>query len=209
MTRSLDRNVHVLQEHLDVPVIYMSTCGLYDRSLEATKHEDDTSQIKIESPYFSAKADGERLFEGNRRATLLRLSAPIGPGLKPTVVLSRFIMAARTQTPIPIWGSGSREQNFIDVRDVADLILKVLADPQPCTLNVAGRSPTTMTNLAKTVIATVGTGSYEFSGIADPHEGETARYSISKARDLYDWWPKHDLTASCELVVNEDFESYR
>ena len=205
VTRRMDRNVKAFAESSDVPVVYMSTCGLYDRSSEEVKYEDNALQIRIESPYFSAKLDGESLFEACRKATIIRLAAPIGPGLKPGIVLSRFIMAARANVPIQIWGSGSREQNFIDARDVADIVLKVLADPRPCTLNVAGESPVTMVGLAKAVIGAVG-GTFVFSGKADPREGETARYSIAKARELYGWSPVYNLEASCGLLLKEDFE---
>ena len=207
ITRSMDNNILSLQKLTNARVIYMSTCGLYDRSLGVVKHEDDASVIRIESPYFSAKLNGERLFKDSQLGTILRLSAPVGPGLKPSVVLGRFIMAARLGAPIQIWGSGSREQNFIDVRDVADLIMKVLLDPQPCTINVAAKIPTTMVDLAIAVVKAVGKGSYEHSGQVDLRDGETARYSISKAWELYGWSPKYELAASCLLLLNEKFDN--
>ncbi len=207
LTRRIDMNVYSFQERLDIPALYMSTCGLYDRSLDVVKYEDDASVIKIESPYFSAKLAGESLFKGNQRSTILRLSAPVGPGLKPSVVLSRFIMSARANVPIQIWGSGSREQNFIDVRDVSALIIKVLANPQACTINVASDTPITMANLANTVIKVVGKGRAEYSSRADPRDGETARYSIAKAQEIFGWSPKYDIEASCRLLLNERFEN--
>jgi UDP-glucose 4-epimerase len=206
-TRCMDNNISSLQKLTNAQVIYMSTCGLYDRSLGVVKHEDDASAIRIESPYFSAKLKGERLFKDSQLATILRLSAPVGPGLKPSVVLCRFIMAARSGKPIQIWGSGSREQNFIDVRDVADLIMKVLLAPHPCTINVAAKVPTTMVDLGIAVVKAVGKGSFEYSGQFDPRDGETARYSISKAWELYGWSPKYELADSCRLLLNEKFDN--
>jgi len=206
-TRCMDINILSLQKHTNAQLIYMSTCGLYDRTLAAVKHEDDASVIRIESPYFSAKLEGENLLAGGRRTTILRLSAPVGHGLKPSVVLSRFITMARSGAPIQIWGNGCREQNFIDVRDVADLIIKVLAKPQPCTINVAAIVPTTMVELAKTVVKVVGKGSFEYSDQVDPRDGETARYSIAKARELYGWSPKYDLESLCRLLLKEKFEN--
>lgn len=205
LTIRMDNNIRSLQEQLGVHLLYMSTCGLYDRLLDVVKHEDDESVIRIESPYFAAKMAGEKLFKNNPLSTILRLAAPVGPGLKPSVVVSRFIMTACSGDPIQIWGSGSREQNFIDVRDVAALIMKVIADPQQCTVNVANVS-STMVELAKTVINVVGKGSFEYSDHDDPRDGETAKYSISKAHSLYSWTPKHDLADSCYLLFKEEFE---
>lgn len=206
LTRCMDRNVDSLQQQLGVPLVYMSTCGLYDRSSSAVKHEGDVSAIRIESPYYSAKFDGERLFASGSQTTILRLSAPVGPGLKRSVVLGRFIMAVRSGATLQVWGSGSREQNFIDARDVADLVTRVIAKPRNCTMNVAAHAPTTMADLAKIVVAVAGKGSIEYSGQIDPHEGETARYSVSRALELYGWLPTHDLVDSCRLLLDEGFE---
>ena len=203
LTKRMDRNIFALQQQLRIPVVYMSTCGLYDRSLPTVKFEDDRSVIKIESPYFAAKFEGEKLFSAATCPTILRLSAPVGPGLKPSLVLSRFILAAQSSSSIEIWGSGDREQNFIDVRDVADLILRVIKNPKTCTLNVAGSNPITMSELANVVVDLVGRGSIEYSSKADPREGETARYSIQNAAMLYGWSPKNSIHESCKLVLNE------
>lgn len=207
ITRRIDSSILEFAARLNIPVVYMSTCGLYDRSIEGVKNEDDKSLVRIESPYFSAKFDGEKMFLSHPKSPILRLAAPIGPGLKPSVVVSKFIMAARSEEPIAIWGSGKREQNFIDVRDVASLILKVLDNPRSNIINVAAESPITMQELARQVIEVVGRGTFTYSGNSDPRDGETARYSISKAQDLYGWRPKYDILSSIGLVVTENFES--
>lgn len=207
VTRRMDRNVRSFQKLLNIPAIYMSTCGLYDRSLPMIKHEDDASKIKFETPYFAAKLEGEKLFGNGPQTIIMRLSAPIGPGQKAGVVVSRFIAVARKSNPIQIWGTGSREQNFIDVRDVADLIMKSLASPRQCIINVASESPTTMIDLAKTIVNVLGKGSIEFSQTPDPRDGETARYSVERAMAYYDWSPKYLLADSCRLIQNECFEN--
>lgn len=206
VTRRMDRNVKAFAEFSDIPVVYMSTCGLYDRSSKEVKYEDNVSQIRVEGPYFSAKLDGERLFETSRKATIIRLAAPIGPGLKTGIVLSRFIMAARGNMPIQIWGSGMREQNFVDVRDVAKLICDAIFHPKACLINVANSQATTMVDLAETVITTIGMGEVQFTNMVDPKERETARYSIEKAYKLYKWTPQYSLQDSIKRIADEKFD---
>jgi len=206
LTRSIDRNVLSFCKSIDCPVIYMSTCGLYDRSSRSMKIESESSQIRIESPYFSAKYHGEEIFSKEALSIILRLAAPIGPGQKASVVLSRFILAARANTPIQIWGTGNREQNFVDVRDVARLIHLALLSPKACLINVAGKQPITMLELAKSVIRVVNGGEITFSSKVDPKEGETARYSIRNAFNLYNWTPLYSLDESIRSIVDEEFE---
>lgn len=208
-TRRMDRSIRDLQQQTGVPVIYMSTCGLYDRSTGDIKHEDDRSQVTVTSPYFAAKADGEELFLSGGTSTVLRLAAPVGAGLKPQLVFSRFVATARANGMIKIWGNGSREQDFIDTTDVAELILSVLNQPRTMILNAASGAPTTMAQLAETVIAVVGAGSIERAEQSDPRDGETARYSISRAREYYGWMARRRLDESVAGLISEDFEANR
>jgi nucleoside-diphosphate-sugar epimerase len=206
-TRCMDRNVYYLQQQTGAPIIYMSTCGLYDRLSADLKHEDSQSPLTITSPYFAAKAEGENLFlEGGKVSTILRLSAPVGLGLKPQLVLSRFIAAARTNGVIKVWGNGSREQDFIDTADVADLILSILSRPATLVVNAAAGAPITMAKLAETVIKVVGSGSIEKSSQPDPRDGETARYAIGRAREHFHWTPRRTLEQSIIDLLDEDFE---
>ena len=206
LTRAIDNNVLSFCKTTKIPVIYMSTCGLYDRSSSIVKFENDPSVIKIESPYLSAKYEGEVLFSNEVLAVIIRLASPIGIGQKASVVLSRFIMAARANMPLQIWGSGMREQNFIDVRDVAKLICDAIFHPKACLINVVNCQATTMVELAKNVIKTVGMGEVIFTNTVDPKEGETARYSIENAYKLYKWTPCYTLQDSIKWIVNEKFD---
>jgi len=205
LTRSIDRNVLSFCKQVDCPVVYMSTCGLYDRISPIVKCEEK-SEIKIESPYFEAKFAGEQLFSAEALSVILRLAAPIGPGQKSTVVLSRFVIATRKNTPIRLWGTGKREQNFVDVRDVARLIHQAMLTPKRSVLNVASEKPTTMVELAKIVIEILNKGSVVFDDKIDPKENETARYSIEKAYELYKWKPEYLLYDSIRMIAEEEFE---
>ncbi len=206
MTRRIDQNIHAFQKQSGASLIYMSTCGLYNRLTSNTKYEDDHDSISVSSPYFSAKADGESLFLSQGTSTILRLAAPVGVGLKPQLVLSRFISTARENGVINIWGSGSREQDFIDTVDVADLIVRVLKKPKRTIINVATGMPVTMMKLAKKVVEVVEKGSIKISPKIDPSDGETARYSISRAKDYYAWKPQCTLEDSIYKLIPENFE---
>ena len=204
-TRCMDNNILLLQKLTNAQVIYMSTCGLYDRTSSTIKSEEDN--IKITTPYFAAKARGETIFSNAGNAIILRLAAPIGAGLKSNLVLSKFIAAARNNKSITIWGSGQREQNYIDTVDLSDLIIQALRSPVPGIVNDAADTPMTMLELAEMVISVLGSGSIEVTLKEDSLDGETARYSINKAKQLYGWFPRIDLYQSIKNIALEEFEN--
>lgn len=206
VTRQIDNNVLSAVKEWECQVVYMSSCGLYDRSSPAVKSEKDVKQIGLESPYFSAKYDGEAKFSGECDAVILRLAAPIGPGLKTGLVVSRFIELARQGQVLEVWGSGTREQNFVDVSDVADIVCSAMQNPYEGVYNVAGRQPTTMRDLAQKTIDVVGSGSMNVGSVRDPRNGDTARYSIALAQKIFGWVPQVSLEDSLRSIIDVEFE---
>src|SRR2546423_12997627 len=105
----------------------------------------------VRSPYFATKLEGERRFLRSCDAVIARLSAPIGPGLQPALVVSRFMAAARAGNAIQLWGSGTCEQDFADVRDVARFLVDAAVGAASGVVNVASGRAITMRELADAV----------------------------------------------------------
>jgi len=203
LTKVIDRNIADAVAYWSCPVIYTSTCGLYERRTDRLKSEYDESVICIRSPYFAAKYEGEKVFGRLANSTILRLSAPIGPGLKRKVVLGRFLETAKAGGIISVWGSGRREQNFVDARDVAMAVGLALAKGGAGVINIAGRRAITMLELAKTVTEIVGKGRIRIGEKPDPMENEKARYDISRAQKVLGWRPTIDLRESIKWIKDE------
>jgi UDP-glucose 4-epimerase len=202
MTRMMDRVVYDFCCAQDLPAVYMSTCGLYDRTNPARKRETDQHLIKAVSPYFEAKLAGESLFTALASFTVLRLAAPVGPGLPLSLVLSRFLFAAFRGQAVEVWGTGKREQSFIDVRDVASIVLKAVASPACSTINVAASGPTSMLELAQTAVNAMGQGVVKLNGASDPNEGHFADFSIQAAERVFGWRPTIQLEDSCRYLLS-------
>jgi len=204
LTRALDRRVAALSDVVSASLIYMSTCGLYRRTDPAVK--DESASLEATSPYFAAKLDGEALMLSRPATTVFRLAAPVGPGLPPGLVLSRFIAQARANIDIEVWGSGQREQDFIDVRDCGSLIVRAVATPRPGVFNLASGHAVTMQALAHAVVAAVGGGRVHAVPRPDPRDNETARYDISRARNTFQWRPCFGLHESLAVLACEGRE---
>ena len=184
----------------ECPVIYISTCGVYDRCSISWKQETDALS-SFGSSYLAAKLSGEDEFRSLPHATILRISAPIGEGVRENFIFGRFLNLALNSGTLEVWGSGEREQDFIDVRDIACAVQLSLSTRQPGTYNVASGRPVTMLDLALTICEVVGRGAVRVTSESDPQDGTTARYSIQKMMSTFAWKPKFSLKDTVSFLL--------
>lgn len=105
-------------------VIYLSSVPIIGKPLNIPITEEHP--IQPETPYHMSKYVGERFFSfflnKEIKRIILRISSPIGVGMRESIFLHKILTQCKNNTPISIWGSGKRVQNYIDVRDVAKAI---------------------------------------------------------------------------------------
>ncbi len=106
--------------------IYFSSIGVY-----GTKHK---GSINIESPtncesfYHLSKLKGEQLLysfcseQRNIIPLVFRLSSPVGIGMRDSLFLPTVIKSAMANKKIVLYGKGQRVQNYIDVRDIVNIL---------------------------------------------------------------------------------------
>ncbi|MFY7790992.1 MAG: NAD-dependent epimerase/dehydratase family protein [Polynucleobacter sp.] len=200
LTRSIDNCVLNAVNKWNCRVIYASTCSLYDKRSNYVMFEDSPLLVRAESQYMKTKSEGEAIFAKSKSYAILRVPAPIGPGLPKSVVAKQFFDLATVHQSIRIWGSGKREQNYVDVGDIASAMINAAYSKVNGVFNIAANAPTTMISLAMTIVAVVGKGSIEFADNPDPLEYENARYSNRRAHDLLSWSPKISLKDSIKSM---------
>lgn len=201
LTRSMDEQVYRAASAWGSRVVYMSGCTLYDRKDPSFKTPESALSEDL-TPYLEAKRDGERLFQ-SLASTIIRVSSPVGPHMKPTVVMKRFVDRSRAGQPIEIWGSGQREQDFVHVNDIASLLIAAFRRRPALTpqiFNCASGQPVAMIELARQVVEIVGQGDIIMTGRSDPAEGETARYSLELTQTEFDWAPAFGLVDMIRAV---------
>ncbi len=205
LTRQIDANVCDAAKSWGCPVIYASTCGLYNRRKDVLKKEGDDFIIDASTPYLVAKKEGESRFLQYANSIVMRIAGPIGPGQRNSSVVSRFIAAARSGEDICLWGSGRREQNFVDVIDLAKFVSLALKNPVNGVFNVASATPTSMLDLANEVVSVAESGSVVLAGVEDPNELDTAHYDVSRAYEVYGWMASTPLRQSLQKILKEEF----
>jgi nucleoside-diphosphate-sugar epimerase len=200
-TRDMDTRVLEAVKQWDCHAVYASGCSLYAKGDAAPKHEDEAGTERTpSSAYLAAKQQGESHFLASGQATVLRISAPVGEGLPRATVVARFTQAAKAGSELEVWGSGRREQNFVDVADLADALFRTLVVRPGGLINIAADHPITMLELARQTVQACGRGVVRMAGKPDPKDGETARYSNQKAADLLGWRPVTSMHVSLKRL---------
>jgi len=203
LTNAIDHCVLDAARAWKARVVYSSGCSLYVRSSRSVLTEQSPIENNFTSPYLKAKKYGENLFINNSSCAILRVSAPIGPGLSEMAVAMKFYNLAISSQPINIWGSGTREQNYVDVRDIANAMVLAAKSNKIGVYNISSDAPVTMYELASNIIKVVGQGSIEMSGDQDVSENIYARYSNKLAGDVLGWRPTYALNDSIETMGRE------
>lgn len=204
-TRFLDDAVLALATEWDVPVVYTSACSLYRHDSELPLPEEDAINVSPKiaaSPYLQAKLRGERLFLQGGRSSVLRIGAPLGQGVSDYSAFGTFIRSAVTRGRIEVWGTGAREQNYLDVSDIAEAVKRALLTEPVGLVNVANRSPTSMLELATYVSENIDGAKVLVGSKNDPAEGQKARFDSRRASELLGWQPKVSIrrVVSCFLA---------
>ncbi|MFX0115100.1 MAG: NAD-dependent epimerase/dehydratase family protein [Candidatus Hodarchaeota archaeon] len=206
INRKIDDNILHFCRNIGVGALYASTCSVYGR---------DEGEIKVESSkchplgdYAEEKLYGERLGEEllereGLQFTSLRINAPYGPGQRTRTVLNIFVERAIEGSPLLYHGSGTRQQDFTYVKDIAEAIFHAIERGKSGVFNISGGEPVTMKQLGELVVRSVNgcQSVIQASGEEDPQEGSTALFSIEKAKSELGWVPRTSLESGVKEFV--------
>lgn len=192
-TLTMDNNVYNACHQWQCHVIYASGCSLYQPKGTISLRETDALRTDLLSPYLRAKALGDAKFRTLEHSAILRLSTPVGGGLSPASVLGKFLIQLSETRKINVFGTGSREQNYIDVRDIAAAVKTVIQHKVTGAFNIASENSISMLALAKLIIQLQGYGTVSLGLRPDPLEGSPVRYSITKTIAELNWKPLYSI----------------
>ncbi|MCI9533574.1 MAG: NAD(P)-dependent oxidoreductase [Lachnospiraceae bacterium] len=148
----------------------------------------ENSNINPYTMYHATKAAGEYILNQLERIGIdiihLRIPSPIGPGMPVKTVVPIFLNQALKDDNITLLGKGTRCQDYIDVRDIAFAIEKIMKKEIPCGIyNLASGKTVSNYELAKMCIAVLRSNSkIVFSKNTDPADSFIWDIDISKLR---------------------------
>jgi nucleoside-diphosphate-sugar epimerase len=166
-----------------------------------------TEDHPIDPPtaYHASKLFGEYLtLLANRNGltgSILRLTSPIGPGMPDNRILSVFTRRALANQPLQLSGQGTRQQNYVDVRDVSIAVENCLRKHVAGLFNIAGKCSISNLELAQVCINELASSSeIEFTGQSDPEEAINWDVSILKAISYLDYCPQYEIRHSIHAL---------
>ncbi len=187
ITRKIDNNVCNAAKMWNCKLLYASTCAVYKRTKNLISEESELD-LESPSPYIQAKISGEKLANSIPGSIICRLPALVGDNMNSKSILLTFINNVMKKRKIELWGTGKREQNFLDVLDVAkafDLILKNDTDKK--IYNIANSKTISMIDLANMIISVLEKGEISFADIEDPNEDICVNYDVNLAEKALKW----------------------
>lgn len=102
-------------------IIYCSSVSLYENVKDEIITEDTV--VKMQSPYAISKYWGEQIIMSQApNYSIVRMSSIYGIGMNQSTFIPKIIDNALQQKNITLFGDGSRKQNYIYVKDAANIL---------------------------------------------------------------------------------------
>ncbi|MDA9889194.1 NAD(P)-dependent oxidoreductase [Synechococcus sp. AH-224-G16] len=189
-------------------LIYMSSLPLIGQPTQLPVTE--THPVKPQTQYHISKYFGEKIILGNLHSSIkvaiFRITSPIGKELPKDKFLSYLVHYSILGLPIALHGTGSRTQNYLDLRDLAEAVSSFLFSSQ-CTrevFNIAGSDSISNICLAELCLNHLNSSSnILLSGLPDPDDHLCWQVSIDKARELLGYSPKYTFPDMIDLIAAE------
>ncbi len=132
------------------------------------------------------------------RAVIFRYASPFGHGQKAVSVLPIFIKQARVGENLNYFGDGSRQQEFVYVKDIVTAHLLALESHASGAYNIGSSEPVTMKQLAELIADTFGKGKISVAGKNVPDTGVSLSLDSSKAARELGFQAAYDLKTALE-----------
>ena len=167
---------------------------------------DEEHPARPTTAYHASKLFGEQLVRlaavKGLNAVSLRLPAPVGPGMPDNRLLSVLVRHALNNEKIELQGQGSRQQNYIDIRDIARAAELCLRNQVSGVFNIASASCISNIDLARRCIERCQSRSeIVFNGLPDAEEGYIWDVSIEKARNELGYTPQYSIDAAIDSAI--------
>lgn len=188
--------------------VFSSSREVYGNKGKLIYDEEDTYTDSCESPYTASKIGGEAMVKAYEKCygidtSLLRFSNVYGRYDNSNRVVPLFIAQAVREQDLTVYGA-DKVLDFTYIDDCVSGITEVIESfekVQGTTLNVASGEGTSLLELARTIVDTVGAN--VDIHVESNRTGEVSRYvaDISRANRLIGYSPEHSFIEGMEETI--------
>ncbi|HEY2431542.1 MAG TPA: dTDP-glucose 4,6-dehydratase [Vicinamibacterales bacterium] len=185
--------------------IQISTDEVYGSVAAGSSTETD--ELKPRNPYAASKAGADRLAYSywatyNVPVIVTRASNNYGPNQFPEKVIPLFITNLIDDLPVPLYGDGQNERDWLHVDDhcrAIDLLIDRGASGE--VYNIGGGNQVKNVELTHRLLELAGKPPSLIKNVAD-RAGHDRRYSLSAAKlHALGWEPREDFAAGLAATV--------
>lgn len=175
--------------------IHISTDEVYGSAAPAQSFVED-SPLDPRSPYAASKASAEHLVRAYANtfgisAVILRCTNNFGPFQFPEKLIPLIISNASQDKPIPVYGDGLQERDWLYVTDFCAAILLAIDVAKPGSLyNVSAGTPQPNLEIVRRILQVLGKSDSLIQRVQD-RPGHDRRYALdsSRIRQELGWAP--------------------
>jgi len=175
--------------------IHISTDEVYGSAPSGTAFTED-SPLDPRSPYAASKASAEHFVRAYANtyglsAVILRCTNNFGPYQFPEKLIPLIIANASEDKPLPVYGDGMQERDWLYVEDFCRAIQLVIQKAKPGSLyNVSSGQPQANLKIVRTILKQLGKPESLIQHVQD-RPGHDRRYALdsSKLRRELGWMP--------------------
>lgn len=200
---------HVLQLAKELnckKIIHTSSLPIIGKPMTLPITEEH--ELNPRTLYHNTKLMSEKIInlgsEYNIKPINLRIPSPIGVGMNEKTILPLILRQCLGNNPITLYGTGERRQNYIDVRDITEVIVNSVKNDIEGTYNVATEKTISNIELAKLCIHL--TNSYSkivFNGKEDPENSFCWDISLEKIKKAMPYKLKYTLVDTINDLLTE------
>ena len=111
----------ICQKFPNSKIIYCSSVSVYKVTDDVIYEKSETNP---DSLYGKSKLQGEEIVKMQKKHSIVRIASMFGIGMKESTFLPAIINCAIKTKKIHLIGNGSRLQNYISVKDVANYLIE-------------------------------------------------------------------------------------
>ena len=188
--------------------LHISTDEVYG-PLAPGETTDESAPLRPSSPYAASKAAADLLAFAARHTwglpvVVARASNNYGPRQHPEKMIPLFLTNALEGKPLPVYGDGLQERDWLYVEDCARAFLALVRAPElaHAVYNVSFGSPRTNMETTRAVLALAGRDDSQIEHVKD-RPGHDRRYApdSTRLREEIGWKPEADFGAGLERTA--------
>lgn len=194
-----------------VPLVYISTSEVYGSSPYPI---DERHPLNGHSPYAASKIAADRLCYAAQQTwpdwecTIVRPFNTFGPGQRSDSyggVIAKFIVAARANEPLTIYGDGRQSRDYTFVDDTVRGIVMAIEGKLPPIVNLATGRTRRIIDIAHGIVGLLGSTSEIIHGPPRPGEVQCLIGDAGLAH-AYGWKPRTSFRVGLKLCMQLPYE---